>query len=54
LGYWCKPCVKELTSIAEVYEDWQKETGVKLIAVSIDDARTSASVKPFVLEKVEL
>jgi cytochrome c biogenesis protein CcmG, thiol:disulfide interchange protein DsbE len=48
---WCKPCVKELTSIAEVYEDWQKETGVKLIAVSIDDARTSASVKPFVLGK---
>jgi len=48
---WCKPCCKELTSISEVYEDWQKETGVKLIAVSIDDARTSASVKPFVLGK---
>lgn len=48
---WCKPCVKELTSIAEVYEDWQKETGVKLIAVSIDDARTSAGVKSFVLGK---
>jgi thiol-disulfide isomerase/thioredoxin len=43
---WCKPCVKELSTIAEVYEDWQKETGVKLIAVSIDDSRTSGSVKP--------
>ncbi|NVO02658.1 MAG: TlpA family protein disulfide reductase [Bacteroidetes bacterium] len=43
---WCKPCVKELTTIAEVYEDWQKETGVKLIAVSIDDSRTSGTVKP--------
>lgn len=41
---WCKPCKKELDAIAEVYEDWQKETGVKLIAISIDDARSSAKV----------
>lgn len=45
---WCKPCVNELNTIAEVYKDWQKETGVKLIALSIDDARTSNSVGPFV------
>jgi cytochrome c biogenesis protein CcmG, thiol:disulfide interchange protein DsbE len=45
---WCKPCVTELTNIAEVYEDWQAETGVKLIAVSIDDARNQAKVAPFV------
>ena len=31
---WCKPCKKELDAISEVYADWQKETGVKLIAVS--------------------
>lgn len=37
---WCKPCKKELDNIAENYEEWQKETGVKLIAVSIDDARS--------------
>lgn len=43
---WCKPCQKELSTIAEVYEEWQKETGVKLIAVSIDDARSTARVKP--------
>lgn len=43
---WCKPCIKELTTIAEVYEDWQEETGVKIIAVSIDDARSSSRVKP--------
>ena len=24
---WCKPCKKELNAIAEVYEDWQDETG---------------------------
>jgi cytochrome c biogenesis protein CcmG, thiol:disulfide interchange protein DsbE len=41
---WCKPCKKELDAIAEVYEDWQKETGVKLIAISIDDARSSSKV----------
>lgn len=39
---WCKPCKKELEAIAENYTDWQKETGVKLIAISIDDARTSS------------
>jgi len=45
---WCKPCQKELSTIAEVYEEWQKETGVKLVAVSIDDARSSARVLPTV------
>ena len=41
---WCKPCKKELDAISEDYADWQKETGVKLIAISIDDARSSAKV----------
>ncbi|MGC8864724.1 MAG: TlpA family protein disulfide reductase [Bacteroidales bacterium] len=45
---WCKPCIKELTTIAEVYPDWVEETGVKFIAVSIDDPRSSSKVKPFV------
>lgn len=44
---WCKPCVKELNTIADEYYDWQEETGVKLIAVSIDDSRSSSKVKPF-------
>jgi cytochrome c biogenesis protein CcmG, thiol:disulfide interchange protein DsbE len=43
---WCKPCIKELTAIADVYDDWVKETGVKLYAISIDDARSSSSVAP--------
>lgn len=42
---WCKPCLRELSAIAEVYEEWQKETGVKLIAVSIDDARSTDKVR---------
>ena len=45
---WCKPCVKELNAIQDVYEDWTEETGVKLIAVSIDDTRNTAKVGPFV------
>jgi alkyl hydroperoxide reductase subunit AhpC len=44
---WCAPCVKELNTIAEEYPTWQKETGVKLVAVSIDDARNTAKVGPF-------
>ncbi|HUM46792.1 MAG TPA: redoxin domain-containing protein, partial [Chitinophagales bacterium] len=34
---WCVPCKKELTNIMDVYEDWQKNYNVELIAVSIDD-----------------
>lgn len=45
---WCAPCKKELVAIAEVYEEWQKETGVKLIAISIDDARNMQKVAPYV------
>ena len=45
---WCKPCKKELNTIAEVYEDWQEETGVKLIAISIDDTRSLSKVAPYV------
>jgi cytochrome c biogenesis protein CcmG/thiol:disulfide interchange protein DsbE len=41
---WCKPCKQELDAIHENYDDWRKETGVKLIAMSIDDARSSGKV----------
>ena len=45
---WCKPCNRELNNIKDVYEEWQEETGVKLIAISIDDARYASRVKPHV------
>lgn len=45
---WCKPCIQELTTISDVYEDWQDETGVKLIAISVDNSRTSGGVLPLV------
>lgn len=45
---WCKPCNRELSAISEVYEEWQEETGVKIIAVSIDQAQNINKVKPLV------
>ena len=45
---WCKPCKKELNNIAEIYEDWQDETNVKVIAISIDDSRSMSKVNPYV------
>lgn len=48
---WCKPCNRELSAIADVYEDWQQETGVKLVAVSIDEGQNTEKVRPFVESK---
>ena len=45
---WCKPCNRELDAISEVYEEWQEETGVKIIAISIDQAQNTGKVKPLV------
>jgi peroxiredoxin len=45
---WCSPCKKELNTYADYYEEWQKETGVRIYAVTIDDQRTVNSVKPYV------
>ena len=45
---WCKPCIKEHDAINDVFEDWVDETGVKLYAVSIDNARSSRQVLPLV------
>lgn len=45
---WCSPCKKELNTYADYYAEWQKESGVKIYAVTIDDQRTVNSVKPYV------
>jgi peroxiredoxin len=45
---WCKPCNRELNAIHEVYPEWQEETGVKVIIVSIDQAQNINKVKPLV------
>lgn len=43
---WCKPCMRELKAINEVYADWQDETGMKMYIVSIDEAQNASKVKP--------
>ncbi|GHT35222.1 hypothetical protein FACS189434_12720 [Bacteroidia bacterium] len=43
---WCKPCLRELKAISEVYDDWQEETGVKIIIISIDEVQNIHKVKP--------
>lgn len=48
---WCKPCMRELDAISEVYQDWQDETGMKVIIVSIDDGQNVAKVRPLVDSK---
>lgn len=45
---WCKPCLQELDEINKKYDIWQKETGVKVVAVSLDDSRSSKKVAPLV------
>ncbi|MCM1291930.1 MAG: TlpA family protein disulfide reductase [Prevotella sp.] len=48
---WCKPCLRELSAINDVFPDWVEETGVKLVAVSIDEAQNAQKVKPLVERK---
>lgn len=45
---WCSPCKRELNTIQDLYEDWQAETGVHLVAVSVDDEKTKNSVPVYV------
>lgn len=45
---WCSPCKKELSNIADIYEDWTDEWEVEVVAVNIDDQRNFGKVKPYV------
>jgi thiol-disulfide isomerase/thioredoxin len=45
---WCTPCKKELNNIVDLYPDWQEDFGVRIVAISIDDARNRAKVKSYV------
>jgi len=48
---WCNPCKKELDTISELYEEWQEEYDVEIIAISIDNAGTLRKVKPMVAQR---
>ncbi|MEL6635923.1 MAG: TlpA disulfide reductase family protein [Bacteroidota bacterium] len=48
---WCSPCKRELDAIAEVYEDWQEDYDLELLAITIDNARALPKVRPMVQTK---
>lgn len=48
---WCSPCKRELDAIADVYPDWQEDYNMELLAITIDDARALAKVRPMVQSK---
>ena len=45
---WCKPCMRELEALNELYPDWQDQTGVQIYIVSIDQAQDVQKVRPLV------
>lgn len=45
---WCRPCIQELSAINDEMVDWKKEINFRVVAVSIDDARTTHAVRNFV------
>lgn len=45
---WCVPCKKELTNMADLYDDWKEKYNLQIVAVSIDDSRSTTKVKPYV------
>ena len=47
---WCKPCIEELNEYKKIYKEY-KDDGFKMFAISVDDERTIAKVKPFVKSK---
>ncbi len=47
----CQPCIAEFNAIHKVYEAWQAETGVRLVAISVDDNRSSPRVAPMARSK---
>ena len=45
---WCRPCIKEMTAIADLYGEWKSKTGVVIYAVSVDDSRSQPGIAPLV------
>lgn len=44
---WCKPCVEEMQEFVKIYEEY-KSKGFNVAAISIDNEKTVARVKPVV------
>jgi cytochrome c biogenesis protein CcmG, thiol:disulfide interchange protein DsbE len=45
---WCSACKNELSVMADLYDDWKKETGVNFVMVSVDDEKTKNGVPTLV------
>ena len=45
---WCVPCINELDAISDVYDEWQEDLNIELVAISTDDSRTQKRIKPMV------
>lgn len=48
---WCSPCKRELDAIGELYPEWQEKYDMRLVAITIDNARALTQVKPLIEEK---
>lgn len=51
LVFWatcCAPCKNELSTISNVYTQWKNETGINIVAVSVDLPKYANGVAPFV------
>ncbi|MBC7555122.1 MAG: TlpA family protein disulfide reductase [Taibaiella sp.] len=47
----CQPCIAEFMAVSRKYDSWKNETGVKIVAISVDDSRSSGRVLPLVRGK---
>ena len=47
---WCKPCVEELGEFSKIYNEYQPQ-GFKMFAISTDNEKSVAKVKPFIKSK---
>lgn len=47
---WCKPCIEELSQYKSFYKEYN-EKGAKFFAISTDNEKTAAKVRPMVKSK---
>ena len=48
---WCTPCKRELDTYHEIYDEWKEAYDMDIVAITIDNARQLAKVKPLVAQK---
>lgn len=48
---WCVPCQRELDIYGELYDEWKEKYDMEIIAITIDNARQLAKVKPLIAQK---